>query len=157
MMAVSWYDVIRRKARAARRLSGADWGVFLQAWFLLLAVDVGLRLLPFRWVQGWAARAKPGRADLASEQVSGTLERLQRLVDVAARHHLYRMSCLRHALVLQRLLGRRGIRADLRFGVRREEAELRAHAWLEHAGQPIGAPGGVAGHYAPLVARETDG
>ena len=102
---MSYYDVIRRKARAARRLAVSDWWTLFQAWFMLLAVDLGLRLLPFRWVRGYAARVRPAEAD------PGDLPRQQRLVDVAARNHLYPLGCLRRSLVLQRLLGRRGIAA----------------------------------------------
>src|SRR5512139_1732137 len=46
---VGWFRRIAHKVRTARPLSRSDWGVFFQAWFLLLGVDLGLRLLPFPW------------------------------------------------------------------------------------------------------------
>jgi hypothetical protein len=143
-------DVIRRKARVARQLSGPDWGTFFQAWFLLLAVDLGLRLLPFPWLKAFAQRVRQRQAMNEAD----TVQRVQRLVDIAARNHLYSMGCLRRSLVLQRLLGRRGIATDLRIGVRKEDANLRAHAWLERAGQPVGEAAGIAGCYAPLGVLE---
>jgi hypothetical protein len=152
-LTVSYWNVIRRKARTARQLSGPDWGIFFQAWFLLLAVDLGLRLLPFPWLQSFARRVR--QHEVADE--AGTVQRVQRLVDIAARNHLYPMGCLRRSLVLQRLLGRRGIATELRIGVRKEEAELQAHAWLEYAGQPVGEPGMVSMRYAALNASETGG
>lgn len=46
-------------------------------------------------------------------------------------------TCLRRALVLQRLLAARGHRVTLQVGVRREQGALQAHAWLEHRGVPL--------------------
>jgi len=150
---MSYLDVIRRKARVARQFSGPDWGTFFQAWVLLLAVDLGLRLLPFPWLQSFARRVR--QRQVANE--AGTVQRMQRLVDIAARNHLYPMGCLRKSLVLQRLLGRRGIATELRIGVRKEGSELKAHAWLEYAGRPVGELDMVSMHYASLGSPEAGG
>ena len=48
--------------------------------------------------------------------------------------------CLARSLVLTRLLARRGIPAKLVIGVRASPSFL-AHAWVEHAGGPVLAPG----------------
>lgn len=48
--------------------------------------------------------------------------------------------CLARSLVLTRLLARRGIPAKLVIGARAEPAFL-AHAWVEHDGDPVLAPG----------------
>jgi len=78
------------------------------------------------------------------------------LVDIAARHHLYSMGCLRYALVLRWLLARHGIYAQLRFGVKREAGNISAHAWLEYAGKPIGKAGEAAAFFVPLRSPEVD-
>lgn len=44
--------------------------------------------------------------------------------------------CLMQALVLTRLLSRRGIPAKLVIGARTAPSFF-AHAWVEHAGQPV--------------------
>lgn len=128
--------------------------ILFQAWVLLLAVDLGLRLLPFRRVQEWMAHGskQAGQPEMGEEWA--TVQRLHGLAGMAARYHLYPMSCLRRALVLQWLLGRQGICTDLRIGVRREAAGLCAHAWLEHGGRPIGEAQGIAASFAPLAAPE---
>ena len=41
------------------------------------------------------------------------------------------------ALALQTILRRRGIGADLRFGVRKAADRIEAHAWVEHQGMPL--------------------
>jgi hypothetical protein len=48
--------------------------------------------------------------------------------------------CLARSLVLTRLLARRGIPAKLVIGARARPQFL-AHAWVEHAGDPVLAPG----------------
>lgn len=48
--------------------------------------------------------------------------------------------CLARSLVVTRLLARRGIQAKLVIGAR-TEPEFLAHAWVEHAGDPVLDPG----------------
>jgi hypothetical protein len=140
---------MKRRIQALLTLPPIDLWVLAQAWTLLAVVDVGLRLLPLRRVQRMLA---PGAREASRAQVS--CEQLQRLVRAAADHHLYPMHCLQRSLVLQRLLSRRGIETELRFGVRKEGEQLHAHAWLERGGQPLGrAEQGTESGFAPLVAQ----
>ena len=75
---------------------------------------------------------------------------------MAARHHLYKMSCLRQALVLQRMLIKHGIVTELRFGVSKESADtLEAHAWLEYEGQAIGESQNWPARFTSLTPQET--
>jgi hypothetical protein len=121
-----------------------------QAWCLLLAVDLGLRLISLHRVQTFLRRAFP-------EQRSGTVHgrvtalRAQALVAAAAQHHLVPMTCLRQALVLQWLLARREIATELRIGVRREADRLMAHAWLELDGAALGPAGSGDPAFVPLL------
>lgn len=48
--------------------------------------------------------------------------------------------CLARSLVLTRLLARRGIEAKLVIGAR-SGPDFLAHAWVEHAGEPVLDPG----------------
>jgi len=145
--------VVRRKLGGATTTPRRDWAVLAQAWLLLLAVDWCLRALSFRRVQRLVALGRRRAGEAAGDTALAIAGRLQKLVDVAARNHLYPMGCLRRSLALQWLLGRRGIVAELRIGVRREGEGLRAHAWLECGGQPVGEPEGVGAEFAPLAAQ----
>jgi hypothetical protein len=136
------------KLRGALHLLSAEGWLLARAWWLLLAADLGLRQLPFVRVQRlFAVRCADG-----APPERAVLRRAARCVDVAARHHLWPMTCLRRALVLQRLLAERGLQTTLRFGVRREGERLAAHAWLEGHGLPLAEAEGIAERYAPLVA-----
>jgi hypothetical protein len=149
---MAFYKSVIRKLRTARTFSWHDRRILFQAWVLLLVVDLGLRLLPFRRVQGFLAPRRKDAEPVQASDESATIRHFQKLVEIAARNHLYAMQCLRQSLVLQWLLARRDIATELRFGVRKEASDLRAHAWLEHAGQPIGEPQSVSARYAPLAA-----
>ncbi len=150
------FKLTRHRLRTVLTLSPHDWWMLVQTWTLLLAVDLGLRVLPLRRVQALLSlRHKDARYPYPAE-LSAVTQHLWRLVDIAARHHLYRMTCLRRSVVLQWLLRRRGIPADLRIGVRKESEVLRAHAWLEVQAKPIGDPETIAACYAPLVTWEAD-
>lgn len=145
---------MRRKYRALLSLSWHDLWVLSQAWVVLLAVDLGLRALSFRRVQELVAS---GREDAGTPEGQGawvTMHRLQRFVGIAGRNHLYPMPCLQRSLCLQWLMGRRGISADLRIGVRKEGDGLATHAWLEYQGQPVGEMQPIEARFAPLEARD---
>lgn len=121
----------------------------MRAWGLLLAVDVGLRVAPLAKLHRWLGRglpaeqALPARRELAWET--------WRLVDAAARHHLYKMSCLRQSLVLQRLLAERGLAVGVYIGARKAQGQLSAHAWIEVDGEAIGEGRGTVESFVPVL------
>jgi len=122
----------------------ADLRAFAQAWIVLLAADLSLRVLSYPRVERLFAPAPARRAENEEE-----VARLAWGVAAAARRHLYPMRCLPRALCLCWLLGRRGFAAELRIGVAREGGELLAHAWVERDGRPVGEEG-VAERFAAL-------
>jgi hypothetical protein len=130
-----------------------DRHLFVQAWLLLLAVDLALRMLPFRKVHGWIESSGPKKKISKAEQTEAVILRIRDFVDRAARHHLYGMTCLRRSLALQWLLSRRGLDTRLQFGVRRENGNLQAHAWLEYEGKSIGETRVPEEQYARLKAK----
>jgi hypothetical protein len=126
------------KIKHLGRFTAADWGLLWQAWWLLLFFDLSLRARSLRWLQEHISFAP--RQSFSPVSQSEMIARVARLTGVAARHHLYPMTCLRRALAMQWLLARRGVTARLCFGARREAhflSAIEAHAWLEAGGQPL--------------------
>lgn len=142
------------KVRTALSLPPGDWWVLAQAWILLLAVDLGLRWMPFQQVVKWSEWDERFAHRSRTGDVVGKIRRLSGLVRIAANHHLYPMTCLRQALALQRLLLMEGIASELRIGVRKDAGALDAHAWLEVQGVPVGQSRGAVENFAPLVTLE---
>jgi len=143
-----------RKLRAAGALTGAEWCRLWRAWWLLLLVDGGLRWLPFRVVQGLLDRARPGAGAGRPGDADAVLREMALAVDRAARYHLYPMTCLRRALVRQRLCRAAGIPTRLCFGVRRADESLAAHAWVEYDGKPVGEFEGTPVRFSRLTSQK---
>lgn len=94
-------------------------------------------------------RSDGARASRATSQ--DTLEEARRLGRAAARTLALLPGdtrCLVRSLVLTRMLARRGISGKLVIGARADPSFL-AHAWVEHAGQPVLSSGD--GAFARLV------
>lgn len=74
------------------------------------------------------------------------------MVNAAARYVWPYPSCLHRSLVMASILSAQRIRSEIRYGVRRKDARFEAHAWVEHAGQPLTEPGELHREYEPLRA-----
>ena len=143
---------MNRKLRAALTLTAGDWYALVASWWLLLAVDLGLRLLPFSRLLNLIGWLTPGPRTPGRPQDAPLLSRrCAAMVGVAARYHLLPMNCLRRALALRWLLAVRGIPADLRIGVDKGRHGLSAHAWVEREGTPLGEEADVGLQFAPLA------
>ena len=149
------YVRLKNKLNAARQLSISDWQMFIKIWCMLLLVDLRLRVSPFANLQRWAAEISPASVTTPYQTEEDSIRNLYLLVDIASRNHLYPMTCLRRSLTLQRILSKRSIQTELRFGVQKAQGELSAHAWLEYAGKPIGEPETLTGQYITLVGNQT--
>lgn len=115
---------------------GADeWRVLIAASCLLPLIAISLRVLDYPRTRNLMGRfvTRAGRGAAPQTQV----DRVTRLVGVAARHGVCRANCLHHALAVWWLLARRGIETNLRIGVRKDHAGFSAHAWIERDGMII--------------------
>jgi hypothetical protein len=139
---------IARKLTKTARFSLADWLILLRAWGLLFRVELALRFLPSTKLLTLALDNEGVETPRASP-LDVRPERVAFLVDVAARYHPLRPTCLRRALVLHSLLKERGFDVEFRIGTSRLGAQLDAHAWVEHQGRVLGG-GTAAGLHAPL-------
>lgn len=118
------------------RLPPRERLVLVQAWALLLLVGLALRVLPFRRLCALCDQAGRKRPEKSSEPVP-SVSRLAWLVEVAGRFTPVTAMCLKKALVLSWLLGRRGMASTLQIGVARHGGVITAHAWLERQGQVL--------------------
>jgi len=143
---MDWSRSVSHRLRLLARIGFRRWGSVLRIMAWLLIADLALRCLPYCRAESLLARDLKREARRPSE---GEIAALAARVEAAARYHLYPMQCLRRALVLRRLLRARGVATELRFGVRKEEGRIVAHAWLEHEGRSLD-PNPAAPSYARL-------
>lgn len=86
---------------------------------------------------------------------------IARIVHIAAHHGVYRANCLQQTLVLWSLLRRDGIESEIRFGARKKDGQLQAHAWVEYLGVVLNEESDVCRHFSPFegvaVGASTEG
>lgn len=136
------------------RLAPAERHLLLQAFLFLPVTGLGLQLFGY---QRWKSVVAPGddrrrpAADPPTESSIEYAKAAARMVEAAARHGVYRATCLPRSVTLWWMLHRRGIRSDLRIGVRRRSEErFEAHAWVELAGRVLNDSEDIQEQFTPL-------
>ncbi len=130
---------MRRWQRLGELLANGEGAFLLRAWLAAPWVELALSGAGLETTLRWVERGAPGRG-LGLGLAEG-----ERAVALAFRAHpWFRGRCLSRALVQYWLHRRDGTPARFVIGVRRQEGELDAHAWVE-------APGASEGAYAPIL------
>jgi hypothetical protein len=120
---------------AVRRWWALEAGDRLRLPLLMLAlplISLTLRLTGYkrtsRLIEWLSSHRAPRRAH---QQDLDAALRLAQLAAIAGRRGPVQATCLRQALLVYGTLRRRGLRPELKFGVRREDDGIGAHAWVE--------------------------
>jgi hypothetical protein len=125
-------------ARRRAPLGLRDHVLLAEALAALAVASLAIRLLPFRRIAAFAARA-PRRPAHASVNPA----RLRWAVRAWARRVPWKAVCFQNALAMQAMLRRRGIASVLHYGIGREDG-LKAHVWLSVGGAIV-----IGGDEAP--------
>ncbi len=123
-------------------LSIEEWRLLLVSIVLLPLTALALYIIGFKKTKVLMTRFIPLHTENAksgAEQLK-IAERVARMVTIAANHSFYSANCLKKALVIWWLLKRKGITSELKIGVRKEETDFLAHAWVELNGKPLTDP-----------------
>ena len=143
---------LRHKLQAAGQLSPTDWLVLAEAWWILLGFSMALRWMPYVRLEAFTRPSKE-RGSLPPDALAWAWQR-QKLVSMAARLHLIRMTCLPRALALRWMLSRHAVPGQLRIGMNKTSTGLLAHAWVEVQGKMIGEPDDIAERFEALKGNE---
>ncbi|HEX2570901.1 MAG TPA: lasso peptide biosynthesis B2 protein [Polyangia bacterium] len=128
------------------RLGPGERRELLRAGLAVPVIRLGLSALPFdtldRTLEAIAsALGGEDGAAAATVDEAAAVERVRWAVAAVSRR-VPGASCLTQALAARMLLGRKGIAAEVRIGVRRDEAgRIAGHAWLEGEAGEILAEG----------------
>jgi Transglutaminase-like superfamily len=127
-------------ARRAQRLShAARLGLAIEILAAYAQARRALRRAPIESAVASLRSQSPPAAATTAQSLEEALQ-LGRAVARLLVHLPGDTRCLARSLVLTRLLARRGIEAKLVIGAR-AQPEFLAHAWVEHAGDPVLDPG----------------
>jgi hypothetical protein len=123
--------------------------LFLRAMVLLPVVSLNLRWRGFRATQAALQRFVPDPNEKKDCSNAGERAKLTaHMVYAAERHALVHPTCLALSLTLWWLLERQGIESQLRVGIRKEDGNFKAHAWVERDGVALNEPEEHHQHYA---------
>lgn len=138
-----------RAMRRFRELSPEGRAFVARAWLAVPVIELSLAVAGVRGTLAWIERVP----EAASAPAPTTVDDGGRLVRAACRRHPLAGACLSQAL-LQYLLHRRdGVPARLVIGVKRERADLDAHAWVEAPSAATDAA--PAQPFAPILVRSS--
>ena len=154
--------------RKLQRLSAYERWLLAQAVVLLPLTLCGVYALGIsRWhwvLRSLASRRKTsgfvfqpaenqsteGRAVQDRATSSQRARAIARIVQIAAHHGLYRANCLQQSVVLWFLLRRSCIESEIRFGARKENDQLRGHAWVEVDGVALNEDDSLHERFSPF-------
>jgi Transglutaminase-like superfamily len=138
--------------RQFRMLERPGRGLFLRMSILLPLVSVSLPARGFRNTKAFPERLLPPAEGSSKPDVQARAAFVAEVVRAAAQTGLGRPTCLVQSLVLWWFLARQGIASDLRIGIRRQEGNFEAHAWIESGGVILYDPDEVREHFAAFDA-----
>ncbi|HEY9644109.1 MAG TPA: lasso peptide biosynthesis B2 protein [Coleofasciculaceae cyanobacterium] len=141
------------------KLTGRDYCLLINAFCLLGAIRLGLRVLPFRILLrmigklGHPVGRKSSAAAIAANKVA--ISKIVWAVEISTRYMPGGAKCLARALTTKVLLDRQGDTPDLRIGVTKgANGALEAHAWIEHQGRVVIGNLRDLSQYIPLPSIE---
>jgi len=142
------------RLRRFRALERPAQSLFLRAILLLPMIALSLRWRGFFWTQAMLERfLSIGTALEDSGEADRRAAMTAHMVRVADWSGLVHPSCLAKSLTLRWLLMRQGIAADLRIGIRKENEQIAAHAWVERNGTALDEPEEHHRHYSAFDAE----
>jgi len=106
--------------------------VRMATWVVILSALVRVLTLP-RALQVVATDVRnKSTSDIKPKDLSSAIDALLGL-DM----FMFKPKCWKRATILHRYLALNGIATSIVFGLRKEEGELKGHAWLQSEGRPI--------------------
>lgn len=141
-----------RAPHAVRRFLAISWhdrGLALSAWTTLGLLDLALRVWGFQRTVGWIERSPRRGVDRAAID---TARRWSNAISMAAHHHVVPARCLHRSLALHAWLRLCGLPSELQIGVRKEDDQLLAHAWVMLGSQIVNDGQRMTGAFTRLAA-----
>jgi hypothetical protein len=157
--------VLKKRMEVWRKfwaLSSPARGLVFAAALALTTTWVGLRLLGFRRWKGvvvWLTRDPISNQSVIDVGLVDSARAVAHIEHAVARHLFFKTNCLEQSLALWWLLRKRGIAAEVRIGVRKNEQRLEAHAWVDFGGAVLNDAGDTHVHFSAfegsITAMET--
>ena len=128
----------RGRLRGWLALSWLDRAQLLMLMLGLPLVGLALRVFGYVKTRRWLERNSSVEARrMATPSELEAAESLAQLAAIAGRHGPVSTTCLRQSLLVYWRLRRQGLSPELKLGVRKVDAVMDAHAWVELEGKAL--------------------
>ena len=127
---------IKTLSRQLLGLSRADKWFLFKAICLSVFIRILLKLINFKSIRSFLSPFAKEKSH--AEKMPFNIHRYHNLVNLCIRSTKLFTNCLSISLAFWTMLKRRGIDTDLKFGMIILPEKLKAHAWLEYQGEPLG-------------------
>jgi hypothetical protein len=112
--------------------------IIAEAFVLLIAIQVAVRLAGLVQTIEWIKRIQSQSVRAASALSSvRDIERIAGLIRGCCRRLPFHTTCLDCSLVTVAILSRRLVPVTLCVGFRKDDTDLKGHAWVEHNARPL--------------------
>ncbi len=129
-----------KRLKQFQKLSINEKKVLCLSMLSLPIIAVLLHTLGFNKTKSFLSRFIPVETSLRVPQKEEMLEiySIANSIHIASRHNIYKANCLKQALLLWFVLGRKSIYSEIKIGIQKEdESTFGAHAWVECNGEPL--------------------
>jgi hypothetical protein len=136
-----------------RQLSSSDRRLLFRSLLLLPAIHTALLVVGYSRLRTALVRiVSLGHEKLPSSEleIMDEAQRIVQIVDLAARHGIYKASCLRKSILVWWFLQEEGIQSRICFGVRLVGQNLEGHAWVESSGVIVNDSADTCARYKPM-------
>ena len=123
------------KSDTVKAVSNTNGCLVLKAYFMLLCIDIKLKLQGFARVWNWLTARNSPHAIIEFQNERELIASVCHTVQGAARFYIRRIDCLEKSMAVYRLLRIRGIVVQLCIGV--QKYPFYAHAWVEYQGEVV--------------------
>lgn len=127
----------RMKWHKFRQLSRSEQIWLLKAVVLLPVIYIATRLIGLKRCRALLGRIGGRKKNLSQLEIESLVNSLPRLVAIAANNGLIHVNCLPQSLALWWMLRLRGVESELHFGMRKENEQVKGHAWIERNGKVL--------------------
>lgn len=127
-------------------------GVTIRVWFYTAFFRFCIRFIPMKYLHSHFGKEGIESLAEASEEAYQYARLIAKQVKRSATHTIWDSKCLVQALTAQRLLHKKRIQSTLYLGVKKENDQMTAHAWIRVG--TLFVTGGYGKDYA-VVAKYT--
>ncbi|MCP3929982.1 MAG: lasso peptide biosynthesis B2 protein [Bacteroidetes bacterium] len=127
-----------KRFQQLRELSIKDWKVLTLSLFFLPSIAISLHIIGYKKTKSVLSYFMPPEKASQRAKDMGEVHSMARTIHIAARHNIFKANCLKQALLLWFLLGRKSIYSEIKFGVSTiSTSKFNAHAWVVCNGETL--------------------